>query len=488
MQLALEIDLSAASLQVQVFNQIHGLIVSGRLRPGVRLPGSRALSEQLGVSRNTIILAYEALTAEGYLESKEGAGTYVSTALPDNSLSVGDRSIRTTTHTKPVHLCIPVADEATRYIFPNEIVFDFALESTDPACFPCNVWRRLTNWRMQSSKFNLTYSGTPKGLRELRETLAGYLGPSRGISCSPDQIVIVTGVQQALNVAAHLFVRGGTTVATEAPGCSATADLFRAYGANIAPVPIDQSGIVVKHLPQSRGGVAFVTPARQYPMGVMLSASRREALLDWANQTDSHIVEVDFDTEIRYQGSPPPPLKSLDAHGRVVYLGSFAASIGPGLRVGYMVLPPHLVNPAVHAASLLDHGFPCTGVPWLEQAVLNDFIETGAFEKHLRKIRRIYMARRDCLVAALQKHVGSVQINPVHCGTHLVWELPPDFPSAVKLQTLMLKQKIGVYTLRDQNIGDADYLENCDRYLLLGFAALPEPAIEEGISKLARAL
>jgi GntR family transcriptional regulator / MocR family aminotransferase len=488
MQLALEIDLSAASLQVQVFNQIHGLIVSGRLRPGVRLPGSRALSEQLGVSRNTIILAYEALTAEGYLESKEGAGTYVSTALPDNSLSVGDRSIRTTTHTKPVHLCIPVADEATRYIFPNEIVFDFALESTDPACFPCNVWRRLTNWRMQSSKFNLTYSGTPKGLRELRETLAGYLGPSRGISCSPDQIVIVTGVQQALNVAAHLFVRGGTTVATEAPGCSATADLFRAYGANIAPVPIDQSGIVVKHLPQSRGGVAFVTPARQYPMGVMLSASRREALLDWANQTDSHIVEVDFDTEIRYQGSPPPPLKSLDAHGRVVYVGSFAASIGPGLRVGYMVLPPHLVNPAVHAASLLDHGFPCTGVPWLEQAVLNDFIETGAFEKHLRKIRRIYMARRDCLVAALQKHVGSVTINPVHCGTHLVWELPPDFPSAVKLQTLMLKQKIGVYTLRDQNIGDADYLENCDRYLLLGFAALPEPAIEEGISKLARAL
>jgi GntR family transcriptional regulator/MocR family aminotransferase len=488
MQLALEIDLSAASLQAQVFNQIHRLIASGRLRPGTRLPGSRALSEQLGVSRNTIILAYEALTAEGYLESREGAGTYVSTALPDNSLSIAGHLIQTTTHTKPVHLCVPVADDSKRYIFPNEIVFDFALESVDPVCFPRNVWRRLTNWRMQSSKFNLTYSGTPKGLRELRETLAGYLGASRGISCSPDQIVIVTGVQQALNVTAHLFVRAGTTVAMEAPGCSTTADLFRAYGANITPVPVDQSGIVVKHLPQSGSSVAFVTPARQYPMGVMLSASRREVLLDWANQTDSHIVEVDFDTEIRYQGSPPPPLKSLDTHGRVVYVGSFAASIGPGLRVGYMVLPPHLVSPAVHAASLLDHGFPCTGVPWLEQAVLNDFIETGAFEQHLRKIRKTYMARRDCLIAALQKHVGSVQINPLHCGTHLVWELPPDFPSAINLQALMLKQKIGVYTLRDQNIGDADYLENCDRYLLLGFAALTEPAIEEGISRLAKAL
>jgi GntR family transcriptional regulator/MocR family aminotransferase len=488
MQLALEIDLSAASLQAQVFNQIHRLIASGRLRPGTRLPGSRALSEQLGVSRNTIILAYEALTAEGYLESREGAGTYVSTALPDNSLSIAGHLIQTTTHTKPVHLCVPVADDSKRYIFPNEIVFDFALESVDPVCFPRNVWRRLTNWRMQSSKFNLTYSGTPKGLRELRETLAGYLGASRGISCSPDQIVIVTGVQQALNVTAHLFVRAGTTVAMEAPGCSTTADLFRAYGANITPVPVDQSGIVVKHLPQSGSSVAFVTPARQYPMGVMLSASRREVLLDWANQTDSHIVEVDFDTEIRYQGSPPPPLKSLDTHGRVVYVGSFAASIGPGLRVGYMVLPPHLVSPAVHAASLLDHGFPCTGVPWLEQAVLNDFIETGAFEQHLRKIRKTYMARRDCLIAALQKHVGSVQINPLHCGTHLVWELPPDFPSAINLQALMLKQKIGVYTLRDQNFGDADYLENCDRYLLLGFAALPESAIEEGIYRLAKAL
>jgi GntR family transcriptional regulator/MocR family aminotransferase len=488
MQLALEIDLSAASLQAQVFNQIHRLIASGRLRPGTRLPGSRALSEQLGVSRNTIILAYEALTAEGYLESREGAGTYVSTALPDNSLSIAGHLIQTTTHTKPVHLCVPVANDSKRYIFPNEIVFDFALESVDPVCFPRNVWRRLTNWRMQSSKFNLTYSGTPKGLRELRETLAGYLGASRGISCSPDQIVIVTGVQQALNVTAHLFVRAGTTVAMEAPGCSTTADLFRAYGANITPVPVDQSGIVVKHLPQSGSSVAFVTPARQYPMGVMLSASRREVLLDWANQTDSHIVEVDFDTEIRYQGSPPPPLKSLDTCGRVVYVGSFAASIGPGLRVGYMVLPPHLVSPAVHAASLLDHGFPCTGVPWLEQAVLNDFIETGAFEQHLRKIRKTYMARRDCLIAALQKHVGSVQINPLHCGTHLVWELPPDFPSAINLQALMLKQKIGVYTLRDQNFGDADYLENCDRYLLLGFAALPESAIEEGIYRLAKAL
>ena len=238
---------------------------------------------------------------------------------------------------------VPGAEEAEKSTFPDEIVCDFALESTDPACFPRSVWRRLTNWRMQSSKFNLTYSGTPKGLRELRETLAGYLGASRGISCSPDQIVIVTGVQQALNVAAHLFVRAGTTVAMEAPGCSATAGLFRAYGANIAPVPVDQSGIVVKHLPQSSTSVAFVTPARQYPMGIMLSASRREVLLDWANHTDSHIAEVDFDTEIRYQGSPPPPLKSLDTCGRVIYVGSFAASIGPGLRWDTWSAP-HLVN------------------------------------------------------------------------------------------------------------------------------------------------
>jgi GntR family transcriptional regulator / MocR family aminotransferase len=489
MQLALEIDHSGAPLQAQIFKQIHSLIVSGRLRPSTRLPGSRALSEQLGVSRNTIILAYETLAAEGYLQSREGAGTYVSQTLPDNSMCATETPAgRTSGVLKPVQLFVPVAEKAEPCAFPREITYDFALESTDPACFPRSVWRRLTNWRMQSSRFNLTYSGTPKGLRELRETLAGYLGASRGVSCSPDQIVIVTGVQQALNVAAHLFVRAGTTVTMEAPGCSTTAGLFQAYGAQIVPVPVDQSGMVVKHLPQSRCGVAFVTPARQYPMGVTLTTSRREVLLSWAEHTDSHIVELDFDTEIRYEGSPPPPLKTLDKHGRVVYVGSFAASIGPGLRVGYMVLPPHLVEPAIQAASLLDHGFPCTGVPWLEQAVLNDFIESGSFEKHLRKIRKTYMARRDCLVASLQKHIGSAQVNPVHCGTHLVWELPPQFPSADKLQMMMRKHQVGVYTLRDQNIADAEYLENFDRYLLLGFASIPEPAIEEGISRLAMAL
>jgi GntR family transcriptional regulator / MocR family aminotransferase len=490
MQLALEInEHSGAPLQAQIFKQIHSLIVSGRLRPSTRLPGSRALSEQLGVSRNTIILAYETLAAEGYLQSRGGAGTYVSQSLPDNSMSTTEAQPgRTAGVSRPVHLFVPVADKAEPCVSPRQITYDFALESTDPACFPRSVWRRLTNWRMQSSRFNLTYSGTPKGLRELRETLAGYLGASRGVSCSPDQIVIVTGVQQALNVAAHLFVRAGTTVAMEAPGCSTTAALFRAYGAQIVPVPVDQSGIVVRHLPQAQSGLAFVTPARQYPMGVILPTSRREVLLSWAEHTDSHIVEVDFDTEIRYEGCPPPPLKTLDKHGRVVYVGSFAASIGPGLRVGYMVLPPHLVQPAVQAASLLDHGFPCTGVPWLEQAVLNDFIENGAFEKHLRKIRKTYMSRRDCLIASLQKHIGSAHVNPVHCGTHLVWELPPEFPSAYKLQAMMLERQIGVYTLRDQNIADAEYLENFDRYLLIGFASIAEPAIEEGISRLAKAL
>jgi GntR family transcriptional regulator/MocR family aminotransferase len=488
MQLALEIDLSAASLQAQVFRQIHALIVSGRLLPGTRLPGSRALSDQLGVSRNTIILAYETLIAEGYLESREGAGTYVAHCLPDKSMSADSGFAQSPALLRPVQLFLPVAEGTKRSAVPREIVYDFALESTDAASFPQNVWRRLTNWRMRSSKFNLTYLGTPKGLRELRETLVGYLGAARGIVCSPEQIVIVTGVQQALNVAAHLFVRTGTTVAMEAPGCSATAHLFRAYGARVLPIPVDQGGVVTRHLPEASSSVAFVTPARHYPMGYMLSASRREALLNWADQADSHIVELDFDTEIRYEGSPPAALKGVDRHGRVVYVGSFSSSIGPGLRVGYMVLPPGLAEPAVEAVSLLDHGFPCSGVPWLEQAVLNDFIESGAYEKHLRKIRRTYMARRDCLVASIQRHFGSVQMNPALCGTHLVWELQADFPSAPRVQELMLQHQVGVYTLRDRNIADADYLENCDRYLLLGFASLAETAIEQGVSRLARAL
>lgn len=454
----------------------------------MRLPGSRALSEQLGVSRNTILLAYGALIAEGYLESREGAGTYVANTHPEKSMPAKSEFARNPALLKPIRLAAPAVYEATASSADGGLVYDFALERTDAGSFPQNVWRRLTNWRMRSPKFNLTYLGVPKGLRELRDTLAGYMGATRGIVCSPEQIVIVTGVQQALNVAAHLFVRAGTTVAMEAPGCSATAFLFQAYGAQILPVPVDQGGIVTSHLPHSPSTVAFVTPARHYPLGYMLSASRRQELLDWADQASSYIVELDFDTEIRYEGSPPPALKGLDRHGRVVYLGSFSSSIGPGLRVGYMVLPSYLVEPAVQAVSLLDHGFPCSGVPWLEQAVLNDFIQSGAFEKHLRKIRRTYMARRNCLVASIQRHFGSVQLNPAFCGTHLAWELPTNCPSAPKIQELMLQHKVGVYTLRDRNVAAAEHFEKCDRYLLLGFASLAERGIEVGISKLAKAL
>jgi GntR family transcriptional regulator/MocR family aminotransferase len=219
-QLALEINLSGAPLQAQIFKEVRNLIESGRLRPGTCMPSTRALSEQLSVSRNTIILAYEALTAEGYLQSQQGAGTYVSHALPETSTSSDAGLDRNPAVLRPIELFIPVAESSKRSNSAREIVWDFALERTDPASFPQNAWRRLTSWRMRSPKFNLTHLGTPKGLRELRETLVGYLGAARGIACSPEQILIVTGIQQALNVAAHLFVRAGTTIAMEAPGCS----------------------------------------------------------------------------------------------------------------------------------------------------------------------------------------------------------------------------------------------------------------------------
>jgi GntR family transcriptional regulator / MocR family aminotransferase len=484
-QLAIEIDPAGAPLQTQIFEEIRNLIVSGRLLPGTCLPGSRSLSEQLDVSRNTIILAYEALISEGYLQSREGAGTFVSHAFPDAPISPDAGPARKLSALRPIEVFAPVAEGPKPSDLSHEMVWDFALERTDPATFPQSVWRRITNWRMRSQKFNLTYLGTPKGLRELRETLAGYLGATRGISCSPENILIVTGIQQALNVAAHLFVRAGTKVIMEAPGCSVTAMLFKAYGAKILPVPIDRNGLITKYLPQSQPCVAFATPARHYPMGYGLSAARRDELLFWSRQTGSYVVELDFDTEIRYEGPPPASLKSFDRDGQVIYIGSFAGSIGPGLRVGYIVLSPDLMDAAVQAVALFDHGFPCAGLPWLEQAVLNDFIESGGLDTHLRKLRRTYMARRDCLVASLQRQFGSVQIEAANCGTHLVWELPTDFPSAQEVQQRMLKNKVGVYTLHDQNVAGAEYLENCDRYLLFGFAAITETAIEEGISRLA---
>jgi len=487
MQIAIDIEANnGVNLQDQVVAQVLGLIRTGRLKPGTRLPGTRELSEQLGVSRNTVVIAYERLASEGFVSSREGAGTFVNANSPDRALSVKNSATGCTRDN-----AVPPARARRPAPLPpykrpsGTLEWDFQLETNDPDAFPSKTWRRLLIKRTQSAKFNMTRYGTPSGLPELRESIAAHLGASRGMTVDPEQMVIVTGIQQALNVVGRLFLRLGTPVVMEAPGCRTTGELFKQYGAHILPVPVDQGGLIVEHLPQAVGGLAFVTPARQYPLGAALTVDRQLGLMDWARRGNCHVLEVDFDSDFHYDGSPPPAMQSIDRYDRVIYAGSFATSIGPGLRIGYLILPRNWVQPAIEALSLLDFGLPCYGVPWLEQAVLTDFIESGGFSAHLRRVRRLYMERRDQLVASIRRYFPSADLRGFESGTHLAWHLPSEFPSALELQRLYREHGIGVYTLRDSTVADAEYLDTWAQFLLLGFASQRAEKIDEGIQRIA---
>jgi len=477
MQLSFEIDPSASiSLQTQLIGEISTSITTGRLAAGTRLPGTRALSEQLGVSRNTVLMAFAALAAEGFVEPREGAGTFVSETSPEptpfgpQAPARKRKSARSDAH--PPLFC------------------DFKLEAVDPDLFPTAVWRRLMMRRIQSSDFNLTKVGDAEGSLDLRRSLCRFLGASRGMRVSPEQILIVSSIQQATNVVGQMYVAPGSPVIVERPGCSLIAPIYARAGADIVPVATDADGLQVDLLPERRNALVAVTPERQFPMGCTMSAARRGALLDWAECQDAHVFEVDFDSDFYYEGSPKPALQTLDRHGRFIYAGSFALTIGPGLRIGYLVVPPTLVEQALEALRLLDHAYPCQtqGAPWLDQAVLCDFLDSGGYDKQLRRLRKAYMERRDALVQSLQQHFGSCDLLGTSSGTHLIWRLPAHMHDAPKCQALARTVGVTVNTMQLETVTGSEFLPDWNRYLLLGYADLQPETIRTAMERLAGVL
>lgn len=477
MQLSIEIDPSASiPLQTQLIGEISTSITNGRLPAGTRLPGTRSLSEQLGVSRNTVLLAFEALAAEGFVETREGAGTFVSEAWPEP---------------EPFETPEPTPAEERRSAEAEVPVFcDFQLEAVDPDLFPASVWRRLMVRRIQTSDFNLTRSGDPQGSLNLRTALCKFLGASRGMAISPEQVLIVSSIQQATNVVGQMFVSPGSPVVVERPGCSLIAPIYGRAGAEILPVPTDNDGLRVDLLPERRNALVAVTPERQFPMGYTMPAERRKALLDWAERQDAHVFEVDFDSEFRYEGSPSAALQSLDKHGRFIYAASFALTIGPGLRIGFLVVPPAMVGKALEALRLLDHAYPCQtqGAPWLDQAVLTDFLESGGYAKQLRRLRKAYMERRDTLAACLREHFGDCDLLGMSSGTHLIWRLPDHMPDALECQKRARNAGVVVNSMQLDTITGAEFVPDWKRYLLLGYADLQPKTIREAVARMAGVL
>lgn len=468
------------SLQEQLVDQIRARIADGRLPPGRRLPSTRALATELGVSRNTVAFAYDHLLAEGYLSARRGTGTFVSDDPPEAFLAAGSAQPAPADADEGGRRVAP-AFRARQHVLLHEgrLPIDFWVQRTDPGLFPTKTWRRHLGDCLAYSGTNLTDYGDPLGLPELRAVIAERVAALRGIAVGPDQVFVVAGAQLALNLVARLFLRGGETVVVETPCNQGAAYLFEGCGATLLPVPLDRDGLLTDRLPDGKVTLAYTTPSHQFPLGVTLSLERRQALLRWAAAAGAYVVEDDYDSHFFYEERPLPALKAL-RDDLVIHLGTFSKSLGAGLRLGYAVLPKALVPEATAAKALLDNG-----PPWLEQAALARFIGGGGFDRHLRRIRQVYLDRRDCLLAAMREHFGAVELLGAGCGTHVSWVLPQDWPEAPVIEAAARAARVGVYTL--PNGGGQEYGEATrgDRTLMLGYATLSPAQIRHGVAILA---
>jgi GntR family transcriptional regulator/MocR family aminotransferase len=465
-------------LHRQIYAQLRAAILSGRLAPGQRVPATRGLAEQLGLSRNTVARAYDDLLSEGYLEGRVGAGTFVSAALVGPPAR--EQASVESGWTPPLS---PWAGRALSGGAPTVLDprvaagFDFRPGTPEWDAFPRRIWWRLLGRRLRAGE--LGRYADPAGYPALREAIASHLAASRAVVCTPEQVAIVNGTQQAIDLLARLLVSPGDRVVVEEPGYPEARRVLAAYGATIVPVPVDARGLRTEALP-SDGGVrlVYVTPSHQFPTGATLSLDRRLRLLEWARRHDALVIEDDYDSEFRYAGRPVESLQGLERTGRVVYLGTFSSVLFPPLRVGYVVLPIGLVEPFVATKWLADRG---TGA--LEQQALADFIVEGHFSRHLRRMRRLGRARRDALLASLRRHLGSSAAPPLaETGTHVLLSLRGvDEGTALREAS---RRGVGVYPVAPHYAAPAGARPG----LLLGYASLPEDAIEEGVRRLGEAL
>jgi GntR family transcriptional regulator/MocR family aminotransferase len=432
--LLLDIDRdSPTPLYRQLYDGIQGGILSGRLNPGARLPSTRELASDLEVSRNTVMEAFAQLVAEGYLESTTGSGTRVSSVLPDHLLTARAEAERAVHPPPEPRLSLsgqliagvpPVPGRSWR----RPVAFYPGIPAYE--LFPATVWRQLLvrHWSDGRNRELLDY-GHPGGYAPLREAIADYLRISRRVSCDANQVIVVGGSQQGLDLAARVLLDPGESVWVEDPGYPGARSVLTVAGARLVPVPVDDEGIDVEEgrLRCRNPRLAYVTPSHQYPLGHTMSLMRRLRLLEWATSADAWIIEDDYDAEFRYSGRPLPALQGLDDYGRVIYAGTFSKSLFPSLRLGYLVVPRALVDVFLTARALTDRHRPT-----LDQAVLADFLTEGHFLRHLRRLRSAYAQRQAVLREALDRHLHHVVNVPSDAaGTHLIAWLPDNLSDSL---------------------------------------------------------
>ena len=465
-QLPLTLRSDGRSLQLAIYDALKQAMQEGRLQPGSRLPSTRDFARQLGVARGTVVQAYDQLAGEGYLSGSRGAGTRVVETLPEKWLSPGRASPPGPLADRGISLSRR-GERLARSPFPLAVMAaprPFRPHTPAVDAFPVDLWGRLVARHARNTRPDRLRDGDARGYRPLREAIAEHLRVYRGVVCDADRVVVTAGTQQTLDLVTRLLLDEGDAAWMEDPGHFGARDVLRAAGARIVPVPVDGAGMNVEAglsaAPEAR--LAYVTPARQSPLGGALSLERRGRLLEWARARSSFIFEDDYDSEFRYQGRPLPALQGIDREGVVIFSGTFAKTMFPGLRLAFAVLPDALVHPFASALSLLSRY-----VPSLPQLALCDFIREGHFARHLRRMRMLYAERREALLAALRLELGDeIEIVGSSAGLEVVAYLPPQMSDRAVAKLARLAEvevlPLSIYSIRPS--GRAG--------LVLGFAAV----------------
>jgi GntR family transcriptional regulator / MocR family aminotransferase len=453
-------------LHRQIYERIRAAILEGMLRPGQRLPPTRSLAMVLGVSRFPVLSAYGQLLHEGYLEARVGSGTFVSAALPDDLLRPAPTPVPVVRSARAPRIARPAPrarDEGG--LEP----FRMSLPALDQ--FPHTAWARLVARHAHRLTHAQMAYGDPAGMAPLRGAIADHLRIARGVRCEAEQVLIVSGSQAALRLAAAVLLRRGDSAAVEEPGYPGAQAALAAGGANLVPVPVDEEGMSVAALRACgrRVRVAHVTPSHQYPLGMSMTAARRLALLEWAVRQDAWVLEDDYDSEYRYVSRPLGALQGMDPHDRVIYLGTFSKVLFPALRIGYLIVPPSLWQQFVDARQASD-----LFSPTLYQMVLAEFLREGHFARHLRHMRGVYLSRRNALLTGLARHCKDrLTVHNADAGLHIAVRLP-----------LGLDDRDVVRRMADRGL-TATALSSCysgtrrRNGLLLGFGGSTERRLQE---------
>jgi GntR family transcriptional regulator/MocR family aminotransferase len=466
-----------------LYTELRIAILDGRLKPGARMPSTRSLGRQYSLSRGTVTTAFDQLQSEGYTRTQVGSGTYVASELPE-------RYATSTNKPETLHVTASragLSKRARKYlknvqVMPAPHSIGKAFRAYEPAIdlFPTELWARVASRVLRRAPRSLYGHGNAVGYQPLRRAIAEYVGSSRGVHCSAEQIVVTSGAQQALDLIGRLLLDAGDQVWMEDPGYSGAHQTLLTTGARLVPVPVDEDGLIVKAgrrlAPRAR--LAYVTPANQFPMGVTMSADRRIELLSWAASANAWIIEDEYDAEYRYFGRPVASLQALDRSNCVIYVGTFTKMLFNALRIGFMVLPERIVDAFAAARSFVDRH-----PPTLDQAILAEFITEGHFGLHVRRMRQTYSERMDVLkVAADEQLDGIVDVIRAGAGMRTLGWLKTwssdkeasDAARAMGIETMALS----LFTTR--------YWQ--PPALILGFAGCNPAELRRGISVLAKAL